>query len=174
VAPTPSPSRVLQTANLTALFVPGAAFVALWLTHLADPRLAWLDPRRGSWQFWVIAVAGCAATVAGVKDWNYHRRGRRTVGRRERRVEFAALAFGGVPLFAVMTCASLAPDPAPFLVPAVAIAIAAAVGVCYDEFTFHTRCDREETRFHRVLTLGMAAAWLAWTHGCFVARTADV
>jgi hypothetical protein len=174
VAPTSTRSRALQTANVTALFVPGTAFTALWLTHLDDPRFAWLDPRRGSWQFWVIAVAGCAATMAGVKDWSYHRRGGRQVGPRERRVEFAALAFGGVPLFVVMAFASLASEPASFLVPVVAVAIAVAVGVCYDEFTFHTRCDREESILHRVLTLGMAAAWLAWTHGCFVARSAHV
>ncbi|MCE9637223.1 MAG: hypothetical protein K8T90_16070 [Planctomycetes bacterium] len=158
---------------MIALLVPGAAFGALCLAHAEDARFAWLDPRRGSWQFWVIAVAGLAATAAGVMDWNYHRRGRRVVGLRERQVEFAALVFGGVPLFALMAWASTAPDPRRLLVPAVATAVVAAVGVCYDEFTFHGRCSRRETAFHRVLTLGMATAWLAWAHGCFVARLVD-
>ena len=160
-------------ANLVALFVPGVAFAALWLSHAGDPRLAWLDPRGGSWQFWTIAFGGVAATAAGVQDWRHHRRGERVVGVRERRAEFAALAFGGVPLLALMTWATLATDPRPFLVPAIAAALATTVGVCYDEFTFHTRCSREETVLHRVLTLGMGVAWLAWMHGCFVARATD-
>lgn len=166
------PGAALHVANLVALLVPGLAGLAGWFALRDDPRIAWLDPRRGSPHFWIIAVAGVVATAAGIADWRYHRRGDRVVGLAERRVEFFALACGGAPLFAVMATATFAERPSVWLVPALGLAMATIVGICYDELTFHRRCTREETMYHRGLTLGMGTAWLAWVHGCFVAGAA--
>lgn len=162
----------MQVVNLIAAFTPGIAAAAAWWWLRDDPRLAWLDPRRGSWQFFAIAVAGVAATVAGFLDWRYHLRGERTVCARERRAEFRALVFGGLPLFGAMAWATLAADPGALLVPVVTAALVVVAGVCYDEFTFHRRCSRREAAYHRTIEVGMAVAWLAWVHGCFVARAA--
>lgn len=162
----------IQRLNLCALFVPGVLATCGWWCLRDDPRLAWLDPRRASPHFWIIAAAGMLATVAGVGDWRYHSSGARHVGARERALELGALT-GGALLFALMACASLADEPGPWLVPVVATALAVVVAICNDELTYHRRCTREETAYHRALTLGMGVAWVAWVHGAFVARLAD-
>ena len=162
----------MQVANLVAAFVPGAAAIVGWWVLRDDPRLAWLDPRRGSWHFAVIAGAGLAATAAGFLDWRFHRRGGRVIGARERRAEFCALVLGGIPLLVVTSAATLADDPRTFLVPAVATALVVVAGVCVDEVTFHRRCSRREALYHHAIEAGMALAWLTWVHGCFVARGA--
>lgn len=160
----------LAWLNLAALLLPGGLGPAAWCALRDDARLAWLDPRQGSAHFVVIGAAGVLATAAGIADWLHHRRGARFVGARERKVEFLALAGGGAPLFALMGCASLAERPEAFLVPVVALGVATAVAIAYDEFTFHRRCSTFETACHRALTLGMGVAWLAWMHGVFVER----
>ncbi|MBK7877698.1 MAG: hypothetical protein IPJ77_18595 [Planctomycetes bacterium] len=165
-------SSPLAWLNLAALFLPGGLGFAAWCALRDDARLAWLDPRRGSAHFAVIATAGALATAAGVADWLHHRRGARFVGARERQVELVALAGGGAPLFLLMGCASLAERPGTFLVPVVALGVATAVAIAYDELSFHRRCSPLETAYHRALTLGMGVAWLAWMHGVFVARGA--
>lgn len=174
VAPSARVRRVgaLQAANLAALLFPGAAGAVGCRLLRDDPRLAWLDPTAGSPHFWIIAAAGGAATAAGVGDWLFHLRDGRVVSPRERRAEFFALGLGGAPLFVLMTCATLSERPGPFLVPAVAAALATVAAIAYDELSFHKKCGRIETAYHRVLTLGMGVAWLAWMHGCFVARAA--
>ena len=162
--------------SLVALLMPGALFAAGLFALRDDPRLPWLhaDLSLASalaavpWQLWTIAVAGGLATAAGVLDWRFHRRGGRVVGRAERRGELVALACGGLPLFALMCAASVARDPQFLLVPIVVVACVVVVMVCHDEFTFHRRCGPWETLLHRMLTLGMATAWLAWLHWCFV------
>ena len=165
-----APGAALAYLNLIALFLPGAAAIAGFAAYFGDPRLAWLDPRTGPVHFAVIASAGALATLAGVADWMLHRRGERFVGPRERRVELAALAGGGAPLFAVMAAATLSSTPHAWLVPAVVLALATTTAIACDEFTFHRKCSALETAFHRALTLGMGVAWLAWMHGVFVER----
>jgi hypothetical protein len=172
--PSTRASRVpaLALLNLLALFLPGAAGIVGFVLWLGDPRLRWLDPRTGAVHFGVIAVAGALATFAGVADWVLHQRGARVVGVRERRVELAALAGGGAPLFVVMAIATLSASPEAWLVPAVVLALATTIAIAYDELTFHRKCSAFETACHRALTFGMGVAWLAWMHGVFVERAA--
>lgn len=162
----------LALLNLLALFLPGAAGIVGFVLWLDDPRLHWLDPRTGVTHFIVIASAGVLATFAGVADWVLHQRGARVVGTRERRVELAALAGGGAPLFVVMAIATLSAKPEVWLVPAIVLALATTIAIAYDELTFHRKCCALETVCHRALTFGMGVAWLAWMHGVFVARAA--
>ncbi|MBI5362826.1 MAG: hypothetical protein HZA53_06580 [Planctomycetes bacterium] len=163
-------ARAFALSNLLALLLPGVASIAGFIVWRDDARLDWLDPRSGAGHFAAIAIAGTIATAAGIADWRLHRGGARVVGLRERRVELLALAGGGTPLFAVMAAATLSARPEPWLVPAIALALATTAAIAYDEFTFHRRCSAFETACHRALTLGMGVAWLAWMHGVFVER----
>lgn len=165
-----APGSVLALLNLGTALLPGAVAIAGFLLWYDDPRLAWLDPRGGAVHFGVIAGAGTVATLAGVADWMLHRRGERVVSVRERRVELAALAGGGAPLFLVMAAATLSSTPTAWLIPAVVLALMTTTAIAYDELTFHRKCSGVETLYHRALTLGMGVAWLAWMHGVFVAR----
>jgi hypothetical protein len=93
------------------------------------------------------------------------------VGRKERNCELLALAGGGVPMFVLMSAASLGQQPARFLVPVIVVLLFTVTLICYDEFIFHRRrCRRMETVLHRLLVFGNGAAWLAWAHWCFVAE----
>jgi hypothetical protein len=164
----PAPARPPWT--LLALFVPAALFgVGLFLLR-DDPRFAWLcHPSVYPWELWVIAVCGATATAAGLADWRYHRSGQAAIGAREHHSELIALGGGGVPLFVLMAVASLLTRPAVLLVPVLVVALFTTVMICYDEFVFHRkRCGRYETILHRLLVFGNGAAWLAWTHWCFV------
>lgn len=156
--------------NLVASLTPGVVFAAGLVLASFGTRFAWLreSPLRYPWELWVIAIAGGAASLAGILDWRLHRRLGVAIGAPERRAERLALVFGGLPLFAMMTAAT-AWRARWLLVPVVAQAMLVVVLVCYDELMFHRRrCSPEETRLHRMLTLGQAVALLAWMHFCFV------
>jgi hypothetical protein len=156
--------------SLAALFAPGALF-ALGLFLLRDqPRFHWLrDLRAYPAEFWLIALGGISATVAGVLDWAYHRSGKAAIGGAEHRSELLALGCGGLPLFVLMAAASLVQRPGVLLLPVLVCVLATTVMICYDEFVFHRkRCGSYETLLHRLLVFGNGAAWLAWMNWCFV------
>jgi hypothetical protein len=156
--------------SLLALFAPGSLFVLGLFLVRDQPRFQWLGaPRDYPAEFWLIALGGLLATVAGVLDWDYHRSGRTAIGGAEHRSELLALACGGLPLFVLMALASVLEQPAVLLLPILVCVLATAVMICYDEFVFHRkRCGLYETLLHRVLVFGNGAAWLAWMNWCFV------
>jgi hypothetical protein len=160
----------MLSLSLIALFVPALLFViGLWLLR-EDARFAWLyDVSAYPWEFWVIAAAGGAATVAGILDWLYHRSGRTVIGAAEHRSEVAALGAGGVPLFGLMAAASIVHRPELLLLPILVVVLFTTVMICFDEFVYHRRrCGPYETVLHRLLVFGNGAAWMAWMHWCFV------
>ena len=171
----PRDARALRTwaPHLPSLFlslVPAvvAPLGLLALTHTS--RFSHLA-RLSSWpiELAVIAVAGSLATVAGVLDWLYHRELGVIVGRPERRAELLALGLGGVPLFGLMSAATLSAEPRVFLVPVLAALVLTTVMVVYDEVAFHRRrCAPAEHLLHRTITLGHLAAFLAWVSWVFV------
>ena len=150
--------------------------LAVLLPALLMPLLLWLAPVGGAlpqlqrpedWPlaFWCMAVAGSAATGAGVLDWRFHRDGGRRVSPAEHRAELAALGLGA-PLFALLAGASLATDPRAWLVPIVVVALAMAALIAFDETRFHRGCGRYETLLHRVLVGGNTVAFVAWLSWC--------
>ena len=150
--------------------------LAVLLPALLMPLLLWLAPvdaplptlqQPGDWPaaFWCMAVAGAAATCAGVLDWRFHRGGGRLVSRAEHRAELAALGLGA-PLFGLLACASLAANPRAWLVPIVTVALVMSALIAFDETRFHRACGRYETVLHRVLVGGHAVAFLAWLSWC--------
>lgn len=159
-----------MSANLLASLTPGVLFSVALGVLSRQPRFAWLtEPSRHPWELWVVALAGTAATVAGVADWVYHRTAGLRVGPNEHRAELLALAGGGLPLFLLMCAASVAPRPQVFLLPVLVVLMGTVALICYDEFVFHRRrCGRLEALLHRTLLAGHAAAFLAWAHFCFV------
>jgi hypothetical protein len=162
--------------SLIALLVPAAGMgLALWLAR-DRPGYEWLAAGRWPWQLWLLALAGGAATAAGLGDWLYHRvMTRCAISRGERRCELLALAAGGIPVFVMMLAASVSARPLQWLLPVMAGVIFTTALICYDEFIFHRkRCQKLETRLHRVLVFGNGAAWMAWAHWCFVERAAAV
>ena len=157
---------------LGAMLAPAVLFPAGLFLLRDDARFTWLgDVRAYPLEFWVIAVCGTVATGGGLLDWLHHRSGETTVGRREHRAHVLALASGGLPLFVLLTFASLSPQPLRFLLPVLVLLIYTVVLISYDEFVFHRRCGRFETVTHRLLTFGNGLAFLAWTHWCFVSRS---
>jgi hypothetical protein len=152
------------------------ALAAVLSPALAMPLLLWLAPAAwslprptalASWPaaFWVMAISGTIATVAGVLDWRFHRRGGRRIARAERRAELSALALGA-PLFALLALAS---GPLPLsrvLLPIVAVALAMSGLIVFDEVRFHRGCGRYETLLHRLLVGGNGIAFLAWLGWC--------
>jgi hypothetical protein len=168
--------RAWFSVSLIALFTPGVLFI-LGLGLVRDrPRFEWLgDVARFPWEVWTIALAGSIATASGVLDWRFHRSGHTVIGRAEHRSEVAALASGGVPLFALMSAASVSNRPALWLIPILVVVIYVTVLICFDEFVYHRRrCGRYETMLHRLLVFGNGTAWLAWMHWCFVRGTGHV
>ena len=155
--------------SLVALLLPGCSFAAGLLILKDQPRFHWLrQPAAYPWELAVIALSGIAATAAGMADWAYHRSGKAVVGPKEHRGEVAALACGGLPLFALMAAASCRRRPEPLLIPVIVCALFTTVMICYDEFVFHLRrCGGYETSLHRLLVFGNGIAWLAWMHWCF-------
>lgn len=151
------------------------ALIALLLPALAMPLLLWLappgselpglHPRNWPASFVCIAVFGGIATTAGVLDWWFHRRGGRRISAAERRAECLALALG-LPLFCLLSMASLARDPRPWLLPAVVVALGMTALIAYDETRFHRGCSRYETRLHRLLVAGNGLAFLCWFGWC--------
>ncbi|MCR9245023.1 MAG: hypothetical protein NXI31_08315 [bacterium] len=154
-------------STLIAVLLPAVLMpVMLWLARGLPgmPRL--LEP--GSWpaELWILAVGGLVATVAGVLDWSFHRRGGRRIPAAEHRAELMALVLG-VPLFTLLAIASVVAEPAHLLVPIVATALAMAGLIAFDETRFHRACGRYETLLHRLLVGGNGVAFLAWVHWCF-------
>lgn len=154
-------------STLIAVLLPAIAMPVMLVLAAgrADlPRLFALS----SWpaELWIMALGGFVATVAGVLDWAFHRTGGRRIPAAEHRAEFAALALG-VPLFAMLSIASIRDDPAPLLIPIIAVALVMAGLIVFDETRFHRGCGRYETRLHRLLVSGNGVAFLAWLHWCF-------
>ncbi|TMQ33386.1 MAG: hypothetical protein E6K70_13395 [Planctomycetota bacterium] len=155
------------------MLVPAVLFPTGLLLLREDARFTWLgDVSAYPLEFWVIAVCGTVASGGGLLDWLHHRSGETTVGRREHRAHVLALASGGLPLFVLLAFASLSSQPLRFLLPVLVLLIYTVVLISYDEFVFHRRCGRFETVMHRLLTFGNGLAFLAWTHWCFVSRSA--
>jgi hypothetical protein len=74
-----------------------------------------------------------------------------------------------VPLFVLMSLASVLDRPVVVLIPVIVVVLFITTLICYDEFLFHRkRCGRYETVLHRLLVFGNGLAWLAWVHWCFV------
>lgn len=118
------------------------------------------------WQFLVLIFFGSIATTGGILDWRFHRKvlGMK-MSKKERRAEAIALGLGGIPMFIVMSLATLSPKPIIYLIPIIIILIFTVVMISYDEFVFHTkRCGKLETIYHRMLVFGNGIAWLAWLH----------
>jgi hypothetical protein len=154
---------------LLAMLVPAALFPAglVFLSH--NPHFAWLArPADYPWELWAIAVCGTCASLGGLGDWLFHRCGTTVVGVKEHRAHLAALVGGGIPLFALLSIASLSPRPVRWLLPVLIVLIVTVVLISYDEFVFHRRCGRFESLMHRQLTIGNGLAFLAWAHWCFV------
>ncbi len=144
------------------MLVPALIFPLELYLCMDHPRFAWLrDWRQYPWELWAITVFGTAATVGGAADWLFHRSGETAVGKKEHRAHLMALAGGGVPLFVLMSAASLSRRPTDWLMPVLIIVMATVVMISYDEFVFHRRCSRIETFTHRLLTLGNGLAFLA-------------
>src|SRR5438046_3086387 len=110
--------------SLIALCVPALLFPAgLWWLH-RQPTFEWLcDVKMWPWEFWLIALAGLAATAAGIADWRWHRSVHTAIGAKEHQSELLALAGGGIPLFLVMAWASLSSTPHVWLVPILVLAL---------------------------------------------------
>lgn len=170
----PPENRLLKasSASLIALLVPAFGMaVALGIAH-SHPGFEWLFKGHWPWQLWVLTLSGTAATLAGIGDWLYHRlMAKCAISRKERQCELLALAGGGIPVFLMMLMASVSRQPLEWLLPVIVGVIFTSVLICYDEFIFHRkRCQKLETRLHRILVLGNGVAWLAWAHWCFVER----
>ena len=156
--------------SLAALLLPGLLFGSGLILLREDARFAWLSHlSQFPWELWVIALCGALATLGGLADWGFHRWvARCVISQKERNCELLALAGGGVPMFALMSAATVMPHPQSLLVPILVVLLFTASLICYDEFIFHKkRCKRLETVFHRLLVFGNGTAWLAWFHWCF-------
>lgn len=158
-------------ASLVALLIPGTLF-GLGLALLRQrPEFSWINQAHNfPWQLWVIAFSGGIATLAGLGDWAFHRWvAKCVIGKKERDCELLALAGGGVPMFVLMSLASISRQPLNYLLPVLVVLLFTATLICYDEFIFHRRrCRKMESLLHRGLVFGNAAAWFAWAHWCFV------
>lgn len=153
---------------LAAMLAPAILFPILLFAASRFDRFAFLrSPATWPVELWIIGLSGTLATIGGVLDWRFHRSGETSVGRPEHRAHVAALAAGGLPLFALMVAASAIDRPAALLVPIVVVGLFTTVLICYDEFVFHRRAGAFETLTHRLLVLGNGVAWLAWLHWVF-------
>jgi hypothetical protein len=153
--------------SLVLLLVPPGLFGLLLVLfqHNARLQLSGEFPYL-PWQFLVVAVAGAVATLGGILDWRYHRNPLHLkIPKKERDAEAAALGLGGVPMFGLMSLATLRGNPTAWLIPIVVVLIYTVVAISYDEFVFHRkRCGPVENTYHRMLVFGNGAAWLAWFH----------
>lgn len=154
-------------STLIAVLLPALLFPLGLLSLRGDPRVPDLLRCTG-WppELWCIAGGGLVATAAGIADWVYHRRGHRRISAGEHRAELCALSLG-VPLFALMTAASLSEHPRQLLLPVMVVVMAMSGLIAHDETRYHRVCTRAETAFHRLLVGGHAIAFLAWSHWCF-------
>lgn len=159
--------RCRPYVSLVLLLVPPALFGLLLVLFQHNTRL-----RLSSgfpylpWQFVVVGVAGAVATLGGMLDWRYHRNPlNMKIPQKERDAEAAALGLGGVPMFVLMSLATLRADSRVWLIPIVVVLIYTVVAISYDEFVFHRkRCGPVENTYHRMLVFGNGLAWLAWFH----------
>jgi hypothetical protein len=156
--------------SLVAMLIPPLGFFILliYLVKL-DQKFAFLmHPSEYPLEFVIMILFGIIATIGGIADWFFHRL-YVTVGPNERHAHWIVLATGGIPLFILMSCASLSATPMNYLIPIIIVSLYTSALICYDEFIFHwKRCCKIETLFHRMLVFGNATAWLAWVHWCFV------
>jgi hypothetical protein len=158
-------------ASLLCLLVPSLGFPLGIAALASQPAYHWLvEVSAWPWEFWIIGISGTCALIGGLGDWIYHRWfARCVIGKAERRCELLALGGGGVPLFAMMVCASASAHPERWIVPVMFVIIYTTALICYDEFIYHRRrCRRLETVLHRSLVFGNGLAFLAWAHWCFV------
>ncbi|HEX3358583.1 MAG TPA: hypothetical protein VHS31_16530 [Tepidisphaeraceae bacterium] len=154
---------------LILMLLPGILLPVGLLLARNDPRFAWIShPTQYPWELWAIATFGIVASIGGLGDWFFHRSGETAVGAAEHRAHVLALGMGCLPLFLLMSAASIATRPLAWLLPVIAVLIVTVILICYDEFLFHCRCGRLEQALHRMLTIGNALAWFAWAHWCFV------
>lgn len=151
--------------TMLALLLPALAMLLLLAVAPPGSDLPGLDPRTWSAPFFGMAVAGAVATGAGVLDWRFHRRGGRRLAIAERRAELAALSLG-VPLFVLLTLASLARDPRPWLLPTMLVALVMTALIAFDETRFHRACCRYEATLHRLLVFGNGIAFACWFGWC--------
>jgi len=153
--------------TLIAVLLPAVLMPALLVLAGDRPELPRLFA-LSTWpvELWILAIGGTTATVAGVLDWSFHRRGARPIPHAEHRAELMALALG-VPLFALLVFASTIERPSALLVPIVGVALVIAGLIVFDETRFHRACGRYETALHRLLVGGNGIAFLAWMHWCF-------
>lgn len=168
--------RKSSFSSLIALLVPAFGMMAALMAIRSRPEFAHIFEGHWPWQLWVLAASGTAATLAGIGDWLYHRlMAKCAISRKERRCELLALAAGGIPVFLMMSMASISERPLQWLLPVMVWVILTTALICYDEFIFHRkRCQKFETLLHRVLVFGNGIAWLAWAHWCFVERAQAV
>lgn len=153
--------------SLGLLLVPPGLFGALLLLFHSNERLQLSrELPYLPWQFLVVGVAGTVATLGGVLDWRYHRNPLHLkIPKKERDAEAAALGLGGVPMFLLMSAATLHAKPTIWLIPIIIVLIYTVVAISYDEFVFHIkRCGPVENAYHRMLVFGNGTAWLAWFH----------
>ena len=153
--------------SLVLLFIPALLFGGLIILYRRNPALQ-ISAQFPfvPWQFMAIILCGVVATIGGVLDWKYHRDPLKLqISAKERAAEAKALGLGGLPMFILMWLAMLSEQPNFFLIPIIIVLIYTVVAISYDEFVFHIhRCDKTETRYHRMLVFGNGLAWLAWFH----------
>ena len=158
--------------SLVALLIPVLAMPLLLMLAPPGSDLPGLDPRSWPWCYYGMAIGGSVATVAGALDWRFHRNGGRRIAAAERRAELAAMALG-VPLFALLTAASLVQDARPWLLPATIVALAMTALITFDETRFHRGCSRYETALHRLLVFGNGIAFACWFGWCSCREVVD-
>ncbi len=158
--------------SLWLLFMPALLFGILLVLYRAHTNLHITGAFPFlPWQFLVIIVFGVIATTGGVLDWKFHRDPLKLkISKKERDAEAKALGLGGFGMFVLMWLAMLSEQPLNFLIPIILVLIYTVVAICYDEFVFHIhRCEKTETRYHRMLVFGNGLAWLAWFHFIYCA-----
>jgi hypothetical protein len=154
---------------LILMLMPGVLLPAGLFLVRNSPRFGWIfHVGQYPWELWAVALFGTIASAGGIGDWLFHRSGETAIGAAEHRAHVMALGAGGLPLFGLMSAASVAARPLAWLLPVVAVLIGTVILICYDEFVFHRRCRRLENTLHRMLTIGNGLAWFAWAHWCFV------
>lgn len=154
---------------LVLMILPGVLLPVGLVLVGKNPRFSWIfHVGQYPWELWAIAICGMIASAGGLGDWLFHRSGETAVGAAEHRAHVMALGVGGLPLFLLMSAASVAARPLLWLLPVIAVLIVTVILICYDEFLFHRRCKGLETTLHRMLTIGNGLAWFAWAHWCFV------
>ncbi len=153
--------------SLSLLLVPAVLFGVLLFLFKGHSKIQIVEQFPYlPWQFLMIIIFGTIATIGGVLDWKFHRDPLKLkISKKERDAEAKALGFGGLPMFILMWLAMFSAKPTNFLIPIITVLIYTVVAISYDEFVFHIkRCEKIETRYHRMLVFGNGIAWLSWFH----------